>query len=191
MSSFKVVLDTSVLFPNALRDTLLRMAQAELYRGHWTEDILRELRGSLVGNGKMNEAQANYLTNVMKKAFPAFMISKGRYEKLIDQMENDPKDRHVLAAAVAEGAQIIITNNIKHFPVAALSRYNIQAKNPDDFLLDQLSLDPDIVIQILHEQAADLKNPPKTFDDILSALTPPAPNFVNEVKRIIREDDRY
>lgn len=182
MSSFKVVLDTSVLFPNALRDTLLRLAQAEFYRGHWSQDILRELRGSLVGNGKMTQMQAIYLTNVMVKVFPAFMISKGRYEKLVDKMENDPKDQHVLAAAVAEGAQIIVTSNIKHFPAKALGRYDIQAKNPDEFLLDQFSLDPDRVIQILQEQAADLKNPPKTFDDILSALNVPAPNFVNAVK---------
>jgi hypothetical protein len=34
--------------------------------------------------------------------------------------------------------------------------------------------DPEGVIQILREQAADLKKPPKTFDDILCALAVPA-----------------
>lgn len=182
MPSFKVVLDTSVLFPNSLRDLLLRLAQAEFYRGHWSEDILEELRRNLVAKGKMNEAQTVYLTNTMTLVFPGFMIDKVRYEKLVDQMENDPKDRHVLAAAVSEGAQIIVTNNIKDFPASALDRYNIEAKIPDEFLLDQFSLDPDFVTQVLHDQAAALKRPPKTFDDILSALSVPAPNFVATVK---------
>ncbi len=185
MSSFKVVLDTSVLFPNALRDTLLRLAQVGFYRGHWSEDILRELRGSLIAKGKMSLAQAIYLTNMMTQTFPAFMINSERYEKLVDHMENDPKDRHVLATAVAEGAQVIVTSNIKHFPALALDPYEIQAKSPDDFLMDQFSLDPDRVVQILQEQVADLRNPPKTVEDILSALAIPAPNFVNAVRNFV------
>jgi predicted nucleic acid-binding protein len=185
MSSFKVILDTSVLFPNALRDTLLRCAQAGFYRGHWSEDILRELRGSLVGRGKMNPDQANYLTHMMTQAFPAFMINSEKYEKLIDRMENDPKDRHILAAAVAEGAQVIVTSNIKHFPATALGRYKIQAKKPDDFLIDQFTLDPDRVVQILREQAADLRNPPKTLNDIVHALAVSAPNFAAAVNNFL------
>jgi hypothetical protein len=37
------VLDTCVLFPNSLRDTLFRATQANLYRAYLTEDIMVEL----------------------------------------------------------------------------------------------------------------------------------------------------
>jgi hypothetical protein len=44
--------------------------------------------------------------------------------------------------------------------------------------------DPEGVIQILREQAADLKKPPKTFDDILCALAVPAPGFVTTIQNL-------
>jgi hypothetical protein len=52
-----------------------------------------------------------------------------------------PNDRHVLAAAVRAGAQLIVTNNLKDFPAAALAPYGLEAKGPDDFLVDQYFLD--------------------------------------------------
>jgi predicted nucleic acid-binding protein len=42
------------------------------------------------------------------------------YEALIPSMANDPKDRHVLAAAVRCGADVIVTFNLQHFPEEAL-----------------------------------------------------------------------
>ena len=43
-----VVLDACVLVPGSLRDTLLRAAEAGLYRLCWSDRILDELRLSLV-----------------------------------------------------------------------------------------------------------------------------------------------
>ena len=47
----------------------------------------------------------------MQRAFPAAEV-KG-YEDLIAKMTNDPKDRHVLAAAVKSGARQLVTFNLK------------------------------------------------------------------------------
>src|SRR5712691_5105005 len=48
-------------------------------------------------------------------------------EALIDEMVNDPKDRHVLAAAVRGGAELLVTENLRDFPAEALSPYDLQA----------------------------------------------------------------
>jgi hypothetical protein len=96
------VLDACVLFPAALRDTLLRTAEACLYRPRWTDAILDEVRRNLVESGRISKGQAARLIDVMRGAFPSAMVAA--YEHLIPFMTNHPKDRHVLAAAVASEA---------------------------------------------------------------------------------------
>jgi hypothetical protein len=61
MSSFDIVLDACVLFPAALRDTLLRAADANLYRLHWTAEILEETRRSIVAQQRAPKEQAQRL----------------------------------------------------------------------------------------------------------------------------------
>lgn len=65
------------------------------------------------------------------------------YDPLIPTMTNHPKDRHVLAAAVRTGAQTIVTFNLKDFPEASLTPWNVEAQSPDDFLVHQYHLDLD------------------------------------------------
>jgi hypothetical protein len=48
---FTVVLDTCVIYPAHLRDTLLRQAERGLYRALWSADILDELHRNLVEDG--------------------------------------------------------------------------------------------------------------------------------------------
>jgi len=75
------------------------------------------------------------------------------YDSLIDGMTNDPKDRHVLAAAVRANAEVIVTFNLRDFPEPALKPYDILTVHPDDFLLDQLDLYPGLTIEAPLEAA--------------------------------------
>ncbi len=50
------------------------------------------------------------------------------YEPLIDGLKlPDPDDRHVLAAANTASAQVIVTNNLRHFPADDLRPWNMEA----------------------------------------------------------------
>lgn len=117
MSSFIVVLDAGVLIPAPLRDTLLRAVEAGLYRAQWSEDILEEVRRNLISELGRSEEQAQRLVDTIHTAFPEAMVTG--YASLTAAMTNHPKDRHVLAAAVVAGAQVIVTSNLKDFPQAA------------------------------------------------------------------------
>jgi predicted nucleic acid-binding protein len=124
----RVVLDTCVLFPDYLRDTLLRLAEAEIYEPLWSADILEELRRNVAA--KMPEVKAKRLVEVMAESFPHSAVTG--YATLVPDMRNDPKDRHVLAAAVCGEAHAIVTRNLRDFPAEASEPYDIEVLSPDD-----------------------------------------------------------
>lgn len=170
---FKVVLDANVLFPFTLRDTLLRAAGARLYQAYWSEQVLDEVCRNLVVRG-MPAEKADRLRAEITKSFPEALVSG--HETLIGAMENDPKDRHVAAAAVAAGAQVIVTSNLRDFQPLPSS---IEAQHPDEFLCNLFDLDPDGMVRIVREQAAALRSPSMSFDDVLATLRKTVPEFAD------------
>ena len=93
------------------------------------------------------------------------------YEDLIDSLEPpDPDDRHVLAAAIRGGAEVIVTYNLKDFPANALARYDIKALHPDDFLLSLFEQAPGLICAAVKRQREGLRNPPKTAEELLTTL---------------------
>ncbi len=170
---FKVVLDANVLYPFSLRDTLLRAASEGLFQLYWSDQILEEARRSLVNSGKMTDERATRLRSVMEEAFPEAMVTG--HEPLIAAMKNHEKDRHVVTAAVKAGAQVIVTSNLKHFRELP---EGIEAQSPDDFLCNIFDLDPDGMVELVREQAAALKKPKRSYEELLDGLSKVVPEFV-------------
>lgn len=181
MASFAAVLDACVLFPMTLRDTLLRAADAGLYEVHWTADILEEVRRNLVGVGHITEEQAQRLITQMNRYFPEALVTT--HTPLIPAMTNHPKDRHVLAAAVAIGAAIVVTDNLRDFPASALAPHNVEAQSADEFLTSLIELDGDRMVAIVVEQARDRHRPPKTAQQMVAVLAKHAPRFAERVRQ--------
>lgn len=169
---FATLLDACVLYPFTLRDTLLRCAERDLYQPYWSELILNEATRNLVANGLMDDVKAERLAQQMCAAFPAAMVDD--FEDLIPAMKNHEKDRHVAAAAVKAGAKVIVSSNVKDFKKLP-SGYEVQT--PDEFLCHLYDLDPDALVSIIIEQAGDLKNPPRTPEEVATALAVLAPKF--------------
>jgi hypothetical protein len=87
------LVDACVLYPVGLRDTLLNVAEAGLYRVLWTEEILAETTRNIVDDTPELTAEHLDITFIaMRRAFPEAMIRD--YEHLVDSMTNDPKDGH-------------------------------------------------------------------------------------------------
>jgi len=171
------VLDANVLFPFTLRDTLLRAAAAGFYRVRWSSQILDEALSNLVSRSIMPADKASRLRSVMARAFPEAEVTG--YEPLIPKMRNDKKDRHVAAAAVKAGAQVIVTANTKDF--ASLPD-GLTAQSPDTFLCAFFELDPDAFVKLIRTQASDLVHPPMTVDNVLQRLAKVVPGFVAAVR---------
>jgi predicted nucleic acid-binding protein len=152
---FQVVLDACVLVQAPLRDTLLRLAEhPQLYFPCWSAEIIDETVRTLQNRLGLAPEKTAYLVSELRKHFADSWVSG--YEPLIDQMANDRKDRHVLAAAVKCGAEVIVTYNKRHFPATATDPWGIEAQGPSTFLKHRYEINPSIVIDKLHAQARNL-----------------------------------
>lgn len=102
------VLDTNVLFPPTLRDTLMYAAWANCYRPVWSDAILAELRRNLVAVAGMTpEAAAGRIAR-LTTSFPDAEVALPSSPPHAPGV--DAKDRHVVAAAVAGKAGFIVTD---------------------------------------------------------------------------------
>ncbi|MFJ6618331.1 hypothetical protein ACIQOW_12260 [Kitasatospora sp. NPDC091335] len=63
-----------------------------------------------------------------------------------------------------------MTANLKGFPESCLAEWGIEAKSPDDFVLDLIGLDDRVVYSCVQEIADARRNPPTTFEDVLGIL---------------------
>jgi predicted nucleic acid-binding protein len=174
-SDYLAVLDACVLLPMPLVDTLLRMTEhPRLYLPMWSDEIICEMTRNLAEKWNKTPEQVSRRENVMRQHFSEAII--GGYEDLIPAMKNDPKDRHVLAAAVKSGAKLIVTYNKKHFPEESRAPYGIELQGPSEFLICLYDLEPGIVVQKITEQAQNIDQPLET---LLTKLKVNVPGFVD------------
>ena len=152
---------------------------------------LEELRRNLQEERGLAPEQAQHLLAEMRRAFPEATVTG--YEDLVARMTNHPKDRHVLAAAVRAGADVIITDNRSDFPAASLAPYGIACETPDAFLSSLFELFPDAIAQILLELNAARRKPPEPIEATLERLARSVPGFAAQVRahpRIARAVDQ-
>jgi predicted nucleic acid-binding protein len=183
--SYAAVVDTCVLFPNTLRDTVLTLAQDGLFRPLWSSAILDELKRTVLARGHTDATAFARTLALMSSAFEDAEVTG--WESLVSGLElPDNDDRHVLAAALAGGAQSIVTFNLKDFPGDCLRPHFVDAIHPDEFLLDQLDLAPRLVISALARQAARYRRPPMDLHGLLRALDRSGvTGFTEEVRRLV------
>lgn len=164
------ILDANVLYPAPLRDLLMHLAVAGLFKAKWTNAIHDEwMRNLLAHRPDLSRPQLERTRELMNRAVPDALVSG--YEPLVPALTlPDPDDRHVLAAAIRAGADGIITFNRKDFPERVLAGYGLEALHPDDFLLGLLDQDTTSVLTALRNQRAGLRHPPKTADELLELL---------------------
>jgi predicted nucleic acid-binding protein len=156
---FSALLDTCVLVPSRARDVLLGIASTGAYRPLWSSEILVELDRTLrllLGKRGVSPQEADaYLTRLlgqMNSTFPDALVPE--WEPLVEAIRlPDPNDRHVVAAALAGRAEVIVTDNLVDFPPTSLPA-PLTRQSLDDFLLDALGLYPGQVMSSLRSVAS-------------------------------------
>ncbi len=164
------VLDANVLYSALLRDLFMRLAVAFVFQPKWTAQIHAEwIRNVLLNRPDLTHAQLERTRALMDQWGRDWNV--GEYEPLIPTLTlPDVDDRHVLAAAIASGAETIVTFNLADFPQDALAPYGIRALHPDTFLLELLEAAPDDFAAAVRAHRMSLRNPPRTPDEYLIQL---------------------
>jgi predicted nucleic acid-binding protein len=166
LSNFTVFLDASVLYPAPLRDLLLELAVADLYRAKWPDVVHEEwITAVLRGREDLTRAQLERTRDLMNMHVRDALVSD--FQQLIEILDlPDPNDRHVLAAAIKGRADLIVAFNLKDFPADKLDHWGIQAQHPDEFLTNQFHLSQPAFLQAVKTVRLRLKG-----DDLLQHPT--------------------
>lgn len=119
----RVFPDTNVLYPISLADLTLRLGDIAIHEVLWTEDLLAEVERVLIEPKGLTPEQAAYFCSCIREAFPEGKIDRSEYEQLIAiQTGKDPDDHVHSAAAVGGDATVLITSNVRDFPLMISAR---------------------------------------------------------------------
>lgn len=139
-ATYTVVLDANVLYPIAVIDLILSLADTNLFHARWSDRIEAEAARNLAERrpALANKIPARFAA--MRRAIPDCII--GHFDHITDKLRlPDPDDRHVLAAAIVGHADAIVTFNLKDFPTDYVRQFGIEVLHPDDFVMNQIDLD--------------------------------------------------
>lgn len=167
--AFTAVLDACVLYPAPLRDLLLHLGIAGIFRPRWSDAIHDEWVQALLRTRPELAQKLDRTRTLMNEAVPDGLVTG--HEALIPALIlPDDNDRHVLAAAIRCSADVIITFNLRDFPRSALAPFEIDAQHPDVFLCHAIDFDSAVALGAIKRLRAGLRSPPKTAEDYIDTL---------------------
>ena len=148
----------------------MRLALTDLFRARWSRDIHDEwIRNVLKNRPDLKPEQLERTRDLMDSSVRDCLVTG--YEPFVETIElPDPGDRHVVAAAIKSGSNLIVTFNLKDFPESALAPLEIEAQHPDEFISHQIDLNAAKVCGAASKHRKSLQNPAKSVDDYLDTL---------------------
>lgn len=170
LTKITAVLDACVLYPAQLRDLFMHLALTRVFRPRWSNDIHNEWITAVLRNRPDLKKSQLLRTRTLMDSHVVGCLVKD-YEKYIPEINlPDEKDRHVVAVAIKAKADVIVTFNLKDFPVKEMKKYHILVKHPDIFLEQLLTENTTGFTKAIIQQLALLKKPPISQKHFLEIL---------------------
>ena len=154
----RVLIDACVLYPTVLRELVTGLAAAGGFTPLWSARILEEWARAAARLGAGEEAVARGEIALLSARWPKAEVPPDPAIEARLWLP-DPDDVHVLAAAIAGRADVLLTLNVRDFPKTALDPEAILLRHPDAFLTEALAESPEIVRRVVgkvHSEAERL-----------------------------------
>lgn len=160
-ATYTVVLGANVLYPIAVIDLIVSLAETNLFHARWSDSIEAEATRNLAEKRPELADKIPGRFAAMRRAIPDCII--GHFDHLIDKLRlPDPDDRHVLAAAIVGHADAIVTFNLKDFPTDYVRQFGIEVLHPDDFVMNQVDLNQVACLAAIKAMRAGWNSPAYT-----------------------------
>ncbi|MCA8880680.1 MAG: PIN domain-containing protein [Rhodobacteraceae bacterium] len=155
----RALLDACVLYPTVLRSVLTGCAARGLFQPLWSARILEEWRRAVLRTHPEQAGQIAAEIAQLSAGFAGAEISPAPDLEAVLSLP-DPSDRHVLAGAIAGGADLVVTLNLTDFPGRTLARHGLRPSHPDAFLMELAADAPDAVAESVAAALAPLEAAP-------------------------------
>lgn len=144
-------------------------ATTGIISARWSAEILGEWVESLLTNRPdLKRERLERTCGEMNRAVPDALVSG--YEPLVSTLSlPDPDDRHVVAAAITGGAEVLLTLNLRDFPGDRLPE-GLSAVAPDEFLCRVFDHNPTALLQTMTAHRASLTRPAKSAEEYVESL---------------------
>lgn len=143
----KVLLDACVLYPTVMREVVMGVAAEGLFEPLWSPRILEEWAQAAAKLGPGQETLARGEIAALEARWPGTCVTP-RDGDLARLWLPDRNDVHVLAAAIAGSADVLLTLNTRDFPRHTLAEEGLRREVPDLFLRDLFDRHPDTVRKV-------------------------------------------
>ena len=144
-----VLVDANVWYSRTLRDWVCMLAteaDGDLYTVLWTDDILAECTYHLrKANPRWEGGQISRIRESIEEVFPDGRVR----DFVVEGGALDEGDQHVHAAAVAGGADLILTMNVEDFPGGDECPYEVYT--PGEFFTLVWDSAPGLVERVCRE----------------------------------------
>ncbi|AWB21714.1 PIN domain-containing protein [Methylobacterium currus] len=171
-SRFTAFIDACALAGALKRIRLLTLAEAEFFRVRWSEPVLQETERTtaeiLTGKGVADATTHAMRARAKMEAAFAEATVTGFADLLVPgEGLPDQNDAHVLAAAIKTRASVVVTDNLKDFPVKILPPLDLEARSTDASLADTIALDPGRATAAVRTMRLRFKRPEKHAEALL------------------------
>ncbi|MBT1161695.1 PIN domain-containing protein [Bifidobacterium sp. SO1] len=178
----RAFLDTNVLYGNPSLDILLSMSDApyRLLTPLWNEHVFMELghhlperlkdldrrEGIELSDTEASRKARRRLT-MMRRAFPDAMVVMDPLEDYPDSLTYDPDDKAIAVGAISSEADVLVTENLKHFNVPAIRAFHpLIVQNEADFLMERFRENPSLMREALIDMCDRHELPPRSLREL-------------------------